>query len=82
MLMRCGILGGPMAMTGATLGGMAMLASVGPFLAGLGVGAALVGGAFVARRQMEKRTGWRDASGPQDEPPLPGDLPMPAPTAL
>lgn len=82
MLMRCGPFGGPLAMTGATLGGMAMLASVGPFLAGLGVGAAFVGGAFVARRQMAKRTAWRDDPGPLDEPPLPGDLPTPAPTAL
>lgn len=82
MLMRCGAFGAPMAMTGAALGGMAMLASVGPFLAGLGVGAALVGGAFVARRQMEKRTAWRDDAGLQAEPPLPGDLPMPPPTPL
>ncbi len=81
MLMRCG----PMAMTGAmtgALGGMAMLASVGPFLAGLGVGAAVVGGACLARREMKKRTAWRDDPAPLAEPPLPGDLPMPAPTPL
>lgn len=74
MLMRCG----PMAMTGATLGGMAMLASVGPFLAGLGVGAAVVGGACLARRAMKQRTSWRDDPGVQVNPPLPGDGPMPA----
>ena len=64
MLLGCGtrMMGG-----GATaaLGGMAVLAAAGPFLAGLGVGAALVGGAVLARRAMKQRTAWRedDAGG-------------------
>jgi hypothetical protein len=58
MLLRCGstMLGG----AAATMGGMAMLAAAGPFLAGVGVGAALVGGACVARKAMRRRTAWRD----------------------
>jgi hypothetical protein len=44
----------------ATMGGMAMLAAAGPFMAGLGVGAALVGGACLARQVMKRRTSWRD----------------------
>jgi hypothetical protein len=59
MLLGCGtrMMGG-----GATaaLGGVAMLAAAGPFLAGLGLGAALVGGAVLARRAMRQRTAWRD----------------------
>ncbi len=53
MLMRCGpmglgAMGLPMTMAGtAAMGGMAMMA-VGPFLAGVGVGAALVGGSTFA----------------------------------
>ncbi len=64
MLLGCGtrMMGG-----GATaaIGGMAMLAAAGPFLAGLGVGAALVGGAVLARRARKQRTAWRedDAGG-------------------
>lgn len=84
MLMRCGLMGGPVAMGSAALGGMAMLASVGPFLAGLGVGAAVVGGACLARQAMKRRTSWRDDPDPMGEPPLPGDdpTPMPAPMPL
>jgi hypothetical protein len=67
MLMRCSPLGGPlgvpMAMAGTAMGGMAMMAAVGPFLAGLGVGAALVGGSILARRAMERRNSWRDDDG-------------------
>ncbi len=69
MLMRCGpmglgAMGLPMTMAGtAAMGGMAMMAAVGPFLAGLGVGAALVGGSMLARRAMERRNSWRDDDG-------------------
>ena len=67
MLMRCNSLGGPlgvpMAMAGTAMGGMAMLAAVGPFLAGVGVGAALVGGSILARKAMERRNRWRDDDG-------------------
>lgn len=60
MLMRCNPLAMPMAMAGTAMGGMAMLAAVGPFLAGLGVGAAVVGGSVLARKAMQRRTSWRD----------------------
>lgn len=66
MLMRCnplGPMGLPMAMAGTAMGGMAMMAAVGPFLAGLGVGAALVGGSVLARKAMERRNSWRDDDG-------------------
>jgi hypothetical protein len=63
MLMRCSPLGVPMAMAGTAMGGMAMMAAVGPFLAGLGVGAALVGGSMLARKAMERRNSWRDDDG-------------------
>ena len=64
MLMRCGsMMGLPMAMAGtAAMGGMAMMA-VGPFLAGVGVGAAVVGGSSLARKAMERRNSWRDDDG-------------------
>ncbi len=68
MLMRCGpmglgAMGLPMTMAGtAAMGGMAMMA-VGPFLAGVGVGAALVGGSILARKAMERRNNWRDDDG-------------------
>ena len=60
MLMRCNPLGMPMAMAGTAMGGLAMLAAVGPFLAGVGVGAAIVGGSVLARKAMQRRSGWRD----------------------
>ncbi len=63
MLMRCSPVGLPMAMAGTAMGGMAMMAAVGPFLAGLGVGAALVGGSVLARKAMERRNSWRDDDG-------------------
>ncbi|GAA0592089.1 hypothetical protein GCM10009416_33130 [Craurococcus roseus] len=63
MLMRCNPLGLPMAMAGTAMGGMAAMAAVGPFLAGLGVGAALVGGSILARKAMERRNSWRDDDG-------------------
>ena len=63
MLMRCSPLGVPMAMAGTAMGGMAMMAAVGPFLAGLGVGAALVGGSILARKAMQRRNSWRDDDG-------------------
>ena len=63
MLMRCNPMGLPMAMAGTAMGGMAMMAAVGPFLAGLGVGAALVGGSILARKAMERRNSWRDDDG-------------------
>lgn len=58
MLLRCGstMMGG----AAATMGGMMMLAAAGPFLAGVGVGAGILGGACLARRAMKKRTAWRD----------------------
>lgn len=66
-LPRCNPLGlpnplgmGPMAMAGTAMGGMAMLAGIGPFLAGIGVGAGIVGGAMLARKAMDRRSGWRD----------------------
>ena len=63
MLMRCNPLAMPMAMAGTAMGGMAMLAAVGPFLAGVGVGAAVVGGSVLARKAMERRNRWRDDDG-------------------
>ena len=63
MLMRCNPLGLPMAVAGTAMGGMAAMAAVGPFLAGLGVGAALVGGSILARKAMERRNSWRDDDG-------------------
>lgn len=51
---------GPLSMAGAMMGGMTMLACTGPFLAGVGVGAGIVGGAILARKAMERRSGWRD----------------------
>jgi hypothetical protein len=62
MLMRCNPLGLPMAMAGTAMGGMAIMA-VGPFLAGLGVGAAVVGGSILARKAMQRRNSWRDDDG-------------------
>jgi hypothetical protein len=61
-LPRCNPLGlpGPLSMAGTAMGGMAMLACAGPFLAGVGVGAGIVGGAMLARKAMERRSGWRD----------------------
>jgi len=61
----------PMTMAGTAMGGMAMLAGVGPFLAGIGVGAGIVGGAYLARKAMNRRSGWRD--DPIDS--VAGDLP-------
>ncbi len=66
LMMRCNPLnplGLPMAVAGTAMGGMAMMAAVGPFLAGLGVGAALVGGSILARKAMERRNSWRDDDG-------------------
>lgn len=83
MLLRCGstMMGG----AAAAMGGMAMLAAAGPFLAGVGVGAALVGGACLARRALRHRTAWRDdrhgaaAATMADEPPMPDEgEPLPA----
>jgi hypothetical protein len=58
MLLRCGsrMMGG----TAAAMGGMVMLAAAAPFLAGVGVGAGIVGGACLARRALKKRTAWKD----------------------
>jgi hypothetical protein len=53
----------PLAMAGTAMGGMAVLAGIGPFLAGIGVGAGIVGGACLARRAMKKRSEWRDDHG-------------------
>ncbi len=73
MLLRCGTM-----MGGATaaMGGLAVLAMTGPFLAGMGVGAAVVGGACLARRAMRQRTGWRDegtGAGLASEPMMPDE---------
>ncbi|MBY0330413.1 MAG: hypothetical protein K2X49_07070 [Acetobacteraceae bacterium] len=78
MLLRCGtkVMGG----AAAAMGGMALLAA-GPFLAGLGVGAALVGGTCMARQAMRRRSAWRDEdaamSMPASGPAMPdeGDTP-------
>lgn len=63
MLVRCNPLTMPLTMAGTAMGGMAMLAAVGPFLAGVGVGAAVVGGSVLARKAMERRNSWRDDTG-------------------
>ena len=63
MLMRCNPLTMPLTMAGTAMGGMAMLAAVGPFLAGVGVGAAVVGGSILARNAMPRRDTWRDDYG-------------------
>jgi hypothetical protein len=63
MLMRCNPLTMPLTMAGTAMGGMAMLAAVGPFLAGVGVGAAIVGGSVLARKAMQRRDNWRDDDG-------------------
>lgn len=58
MLLRCGsrMMGGG----AAAMGGMVMLAAAGPFLAGVGVGAGIVGGACLARRALKQRRAWKD----------------------
>ncbi|MBX9697987.1 MAG: hypothetical protein K2X74_01065 [Acetobacteraceae bacterium] len=72
MLLRCGtrMMGG----AAATMGGVALLAAA-PFLAGVGVGAALVGGAAVARKAMRRRSAWRDEGSVTavDEPMMPDE---------
>lgn len=68
MLLR---LGSTMMGGAATMGGVMMLAAAGPFLAGVGVGAGIVGGAVLARRAMKKRTAWRD----EDSVAAAGDTP-------
>jgi hypothetical protein len=60
MLVRCNPLTMPLTMAGTAMGGMAMLAALGPFLAGVGVGAAVVGGSVLARKAMRRRDNWRD----------------------
>jgi hypothetical protein len=68
----------PLAMAGTAMGGMAVLAGIGPFLAGIGIGACL------ARRAMKKRSEWRDDPGhvsaadamPDEGEPLAGASPM------
>lgn len=61
-LPRCTLPGmpGPLTMAGTAMGGMAVLAGIGPFLAGVGVGAGLVGASILARKAMERRSGWKD----------------------
>jgi hypothetical protein len=74
----------PLAMAGTAMGGMAVLAGIGPFLAGIGVGAGIVGGACLARRAMRKRSEWREDRGdvaatdtlPDEGEPLPGANPI------
>jgi hypothetical protein len=74
----------PLAMAGTAMGGMAVLAGIGPFLAGVGVGAGIVGGACLARRAMRKRSEWREDHGdvaaadvlPDEGEPLPGANPI------
>jgi hypothetical protein len=56
LLPRCNTL----AMAGTAAGGLAVLAGIGPFLAGIGLGAGIVGGACLARKAMKRRSGWRD----------------------
>lgn len=58
MLLRCGsrMMGGG----AAAMGGMVMLAAAAPFLAGIGVGAGIVGGACLARRALKQRRAWKD----------------------
>jgi hypothetical protein len=60
MLLRCGsrMMGG----RAAAMGGVMLLAAAGPFLAGIGVGAGIVGGACLARRALKRRSGWKDDS--------------------
>jgi len=60
MLLR---LGSMMSGGAAALGGAALLAAVGPFVAGVGTGVALVGGACVLRKAVRHRTAWRDEGG-------------------
>ncbi|GGC42674.1 hypothetical protein GCM10011504_21400 [Siccirubricoccus deserti] len=79
----------PLAMAGTAMGGMAVLAGIGPFLAGVGVGAGIVGGACLARQAMRKRSEWREDHGnvaaadvaaadtlPDEGEPLPGANPI------
>ena len=63
----------PLAMAGTAMGGMAVLAGVGPFLAGIGVGAGIVGGAILARKAMGRRSGWRDEPGAPTADDLPDE---------
>jgi hypothetical protein len=60
-------------MAGTAMGGMAVLAGVGPFLAGIGIGAGIVGGACLARKAMKKRSGWRDDHAVATSDDLPDD---------
>ena len=50
----------PLKLAGKAAIGLAMLAGTGPFFAGIGVGAGLVGAACLARRTMKRREGWKD----------------------
>ncbi|MCO6416418.1 hypothetical protein JYK14_09590 [Siccirubricoccus sp. KC 17139] len=59
----------PLAMAGTAMGGLAVMTAVGPFLAGIGVGAGIVGGACLARRAMRKRSEWRDEPASDLPPP-------------
>ena len=80
-LPRCNPLGlpGPMTMAGTAMGGMAVLAGIGPFLAGIGVGAGIVGGAILARKAMDRRSGWKDgADSTLADLPDEGDAMVPA----
>jgi len=75
MLLRCG---SRMVGAATTMGGVALLAGLAPFLAGLGVGAAVMGGACMARDAMRKRTAWRDdplsgSAGPSGRTEMPDE---------
>ncbi|WP_149537603.1 hypothetical protein [Siccirubricoccus phaeus] len=65
LLPRCN----PLAMAG----GLAVITAVGPFLAGVGVGVGIVGGACLARRAWKKRSEWRDQ--PKDDLPAAEAMP-------
>lgn len=69
MLLRCGsrMMGGG----AAAMGGMVMLAAAAPFLAGVGVGAGIVGGACLARRAIKKRQSWKDEGEVAAAPAMP-----------
>jgi len=50
----------PLKLAGKTAAGFALLAGIGPFVAGIGVGAGIIGGSLLARKAMKRRSGWQD----------------------
>jgi hypothetical protein len=57
----------PLKLAGKAVAGFALLAGIGPFFAGVGIGAGIVGTACVARKAMKRRSGWKDEATDTEE---------------